>query len=49
MEKFNSKLLFKDIKAAHIAIEAPIQILLKLAMILLNIVPAPGKDKFCIY
>jgi hypothetical protein len=35
-------LYFQDIKAAHIAIEAPIQVLLKLSMISLGILDLPG-------
>ncbi len=36
-------LLFKEIKAAHLAIEAPFQVLLKLSMISIGILPMPGK------
>jgi hypothetical protein len=35
---------FQDIKATHIAIEAPIQVLLKLSMISLGILDLPGKQ-----
>ncbi len=33
----------KDIKATHVAIEAPFQVLLKLSMISIGILNAPGK------
>jgi hypothetical protein len=32
----------QDIKATHMATEAPFQVLLKLSMILLGILPVPG-------
>ena len=37
-------LYIQDIKATHIAIEAPIQVLLKLSMISLGILDLPGKQ-----
>ena len=39
-------LLSKDIKATHIAIEAPIQALLKLSMIGMGLLEIPGKTIF---
>jgi hypothetical protein len=34
--------LLQDIRATHLATEAPFQVLLKLSMILLGILPVPG-------
>jgi hypothetical protein len=37
----------KEIKASHVALEAPFQVLLKLSMILIGILPMPGSiDSF---
>ena len=38
----------QDIKATHVAIEAPFQILLKLTMISMNILPLPGSENVSI-
>ncbi len=36
-------MFLKDIKASHVAIEAPFQVLLKLSMISIGILNMPGK------
>jgi hypothetical protein len=37
-----TSIAFQDIKATHVAVEAPFQILLKVTMISMGILPLPG-------